>query len=277
MVTNQPSGVASPRRVVYSALLGGYEKPAPRPVDTDGSTDFIFLTDTADIDPGAGWQVVLVEPHFPLDQVRSSRRLKILGHPAVNDYDQSLWLDNRIILKEGGLELFDLLDGADIVVPGHSYRGTVHDEFVEVIASGYDDPFAVRRMHSIAADCGVLDDEPLWTGMLLRNKGPAVQSAMERWFEYLLLTTRRDQLSVNAALAGTPQLRVRRLEIENEESRFHRWLHLKDMQRKRSVQMWRPPSRKKSLVAADLLRSRPYGRKLARLLMRWGLHVPTVY
>ncbi|MBD3923449.1 hypothetical protein IEZ26_02350 [Nocardioides cavernae] len=218
----------------------------------------------------------MIEPHFPHDQVRSARRLKILGHPAVNGYEQTLWIDNRIVLKDRGLRLFDLLDDADIVVPKHSYRETVHDEFVEVIASGYDDPVAVRRMHAISRDNGVLEDEPLWTGLLLRNNSATVRAAMERWFDYLLLTTRRDQLSVNAALAGRPSVTIHRLSIDNGESEYHEWLNLNNLLRNRSVQMWRPPYRRPLLVIADMIRARPYGRKLARLLTRLGVRVPTL-
>ena len=274
VVTAAQQSERKKRRVVYSALLGDYENLVPRPVTDSEYADHVFLTDSPRADPGAGWNIVRVEPHFPSDSVRSARRLKILGHPSIAGYDESLWLDNRVAIRAPLSTLFDSLSDSDLAVPYHSYRESVRAEFLEVIASGYDDPTAVRKLYAIARDADVVHERPYWTGMLLRAESHDVRMSMERWYEYLLLTTRRDQLSLNIALSEFPNLRLRALDIENRQSAYHEWVSTGGLNRNKAIQMWRPARRGPVIAFGDLLRSRPYGRKFARLLDMCGIGIP---
>jgi hypothetical protein len=273
--TDTPRNPGGRRRVVYSALLGGYETLASRPVSPTGDVDFLFFTDSPTADPGDGWKVIPVEARFPEDSVRSARRLKILGHPQLDNYDEALWLDNRVRLRVPPAEIFSLLGDNDLVFPNHSHRTTLREEFSEVIASGYDSPPRVREMYRLASSRGVINERPLWTGMFLRKLDANVQDCMQRWFDYVLLTSRRDQLSINAALAES-SLRVSRIELDNVESSLHEWANVRSMGRDKSIQMWRSGRRSPGLAAADAFRARPNGRKSMRALTRMGIRVPTL-
>ncbi|MEO8908191.1 MAG: hypothetical protein ABI310_08950, partial [Microbacteriaceae bacterium] len=60
------------RQAVYTSLLGGYEELNEQEIARSGATTFLCFTD----DPGLTsetWEIVLVEPRFPLDTVRSQR------------------------------------------------------------------------------------------------------------------------------------------------------------------------------------------------------------
>jgi hypothetical protein len=269
-VTTRPE----PSRAIYTAMVGGYETVVPRIVPPDAGIECLFFTDSPDVAAPDGWHRIVVTSRFASDPVRSARHLKITGHPALREFDETLWVDNRVQVKPNVRDLFDLLRGHDIAVPYHSFRTSVAAEFSEVIASGYDDPDRVRAMFQIARDAGVLGERPFWTGLLLRRRSADVDAAMRAWWELLLLTSRRDQLSFNVA-TGTHEVDVRPLDLDNRASEFHEWLPHTALRRDRSVQMWRrttPPV----LAASDLLRSTPYGRKAARALTRMGLTVPTV-
>jgi hypothetical protein len=271
------TGTRAPSRVVYSALIGNYEMVLPRHVEPEDDIDFLFLTDSPNVDPGRGWKIVEIEPRFARDSVRSARRIKIRGHEALAGYEQTLWLDNRVKLKGKAQPLFDLLRDKDLVLPKHSYREKLAEEFSEVIRAGYDDPRAVREMYRMARDCGVLDLKPFWTGMMLRKANAEVRECMEHWFELLLLTTRRDQLSINVALkAASSRLRVGTLDIDNLSSSYHEWLALAGLNRRKAVQLWRPARRSLALTSADVVRSTSLGRKSGRVLSKLGYELPTL-
>ncbi|MCU1698739.1 MAG: hypothetical protein JWR34_4802 [Mycobacterium sp.] len=265
----------SPRRAVYSALVGGYENPRDTPTPHEAGVDYLLFTDSDDVRAPLGWRLVKTSPRFATDPVRSARYLKIVGHPILDDYDETLWIDNRVVLRTPAASLFAFISEYDIALPRHSLRSDLTSEFSEVIAAGYDDPQRVREMFDIAVSHGVEHQQPLWTGLLLRKRTADVAECMQRWLELLLLTSRRDQLSINVALAAS-SLRVNTLGFEIVSSEYHYWMSNTVMNRDSSIQMWRSKRRPFKLGVGDAMRSFPFGRKGARALTRMGLTIPTL-
>ena len=83
--------------VVYRALIGDYETLREEPVSETSNAEFICFTDDPDLRSDT-WRLVLVEPLWPHDAVRSARYLKIMGHPLLSEYERSLWVDNKVEL-----------------------------------------------------------------------------------------------------------------------------------------------------------------------------------
>lgn len=262
--------------VIYSALIGGYERPVPQPDFTSIGLESIMFTDNPSSFEGSGWRVIKVDPRFPRDPVRSARYLKTVGHPELDDYDQTIWADNRVVLKDDAISLLAHLESSDLVLFRHSYRDTVRDEYEEVIASGYDDPGRVRATFDLSLAAGVDPSAPpLWTGLLLRRRSREVAECMRMWMDYILVGSRRDQLSINAALSQVP-LAVRVLDIDNSASAFHSWIPVRNMVRKRAVQAWRPERKPISIRLSDAARRFETTRRAARLLERAGYPLPTL-
>lgn len=210
------------RRAVYTAVLGGYEAVLSKPPASD--IDYICFTD----DPGLSsdrWNIQVIEPRLPMDSVRSARHLKLVGHEALLDYDETLWVDNRIDLLSDPNELLDdWLDGADISMPSHSFREIVMDEFVAVLDSGFDEPFRVyeQLFHYMRSDAEVLQQRPFWTAIIARRHTSHVASAMNIWRDQVLRYSRRDQLSINVALTRAG-LSARSQPLDNLHSSQHYW------------------------------------------------------
>lgn len=235
----------------------------------------LLFTDSDNVAAPPGWELLRVKPRFPTDPVRSARYLKIVGHPVLDEYDETLWIDNRVVLKKPASFLFELNRNYDLSIPSHSFRSSLTDEFSEVIAAGYDDPRKVREMFRIAAQDRLQNQHPLWTGILVRKRSPGVAECMRRWIELVLLTSRRDQLSVNVALADS-QLRINIFELNNLASECHSWIPHRMMKRERSIQDWRPTREPIKIQMSDALRASSLGRKIARGLTKSGLVVPTL-
>jgi hypothetical protein len=222
-------------RAVYTALLGGYEELVEQPVAAESAVRFVCLTDDPQL-RSATWEVVVVEPRFPDDLVRSSRRLKILGAAPVDQVDETLWIDNRVQLLSDPASILDAwLRDDDLAVPRHSYRGDVLDEFREVVYLALDDADRVyeQLIHYSRTRPDVLGSVPAWTGMLARRRSPHVDAAMAYWFEEVARYSRRDQLSFSTAIDAT-STPCRWVEIDNFDSPLHQWIHPDRVGRARS-------------------------------------------
>jgi hypothetical protein len=209
---------------VFTAVFGGYESLNAQP-QAEGSADrWLCFTDDPEL-VSEHWEIVAVDPAFPLDPHRSSRQVKMLGHPLVREHERSLWIDNSVVLERPPQALLDeWLASADIAFCVHSYRETVLDEFLAVLDDSLDDPGRILEQldHYARSMPEVLDQRPLWGALIARRWTPDVDRAMETWWQHLLRYSRRDQLSLIAALMTTG-LAVERIVVDNFSSPWHRW------------------------------------------------------
>lgn len=222
MEQDEPTRVA-----LYSVVLGRYEERNQQPEIAERLEPWvepILLTDDVEA-TSEFWRVVVVEPALPDDPVRSQRLLKILGHPVLDAFDATIYVDNAVTLLATPGELMDAWLGEhEMALPAHSYRETVLDEFDEVVRLQYDEPsriyeqlLAYGRQHP-----EVLDLRPWWTAILLRRRTPRVQRAMRTWADHVLRYSRRDQLSAGVAFAGLEDV-LATVEVDNMTSPLHRW------------------------------------------------------
>jgi hypothetical protein len=250
---------SSPRRVVYTALFGDYEQLVEQPVSCNEGIDFICFSDRPRV--SRSWHVIVVELPVPTDAARSARHIKILGHPALAEFDEWLWIDNRVVLTAPPSVIFDeWLCGFDLAIPFHDHRETVDAEFAAVLRAGFDSSYRVREeLHTLRRDMPhVLDEAPLWTGLLARRPTASVQQLAQTWIAMVLLYSRRDQLSINFAVASS-SVNVHRIDLANRASRLHTWLTVEELP-KNSTTRFSPSSgfryRPKEYLADTFLQSR---------------------
>lgn len=210
---------------MYTALFGGYEHLVEQPARNDSNCDFVCFTD----DPGLesrSWKLVRVEPALPTDPARSVRQLKIIGHELLSESDESLWIDNRIVLKKSPeLLMANWLEHSELAAIAHSDRESVEAEFAAVLNGRLDNPARVREQLAVMKTVApsVLDEVPLWGAIIARKKSPNVDYAMRVWMDSVLRYSRRDQLSFNYALHRS-KLSVNVVELPNRQSEWHQWL-----------------------------------------------------
>jgi hypothetical protein len=202
------------RRACCTVLLGEHAGVTEQPVAASSTVPFYCFTDDPDL-TSQTWEVIRVDARFALDSARSARRLKILGDERLLDLDESLWIDEKVVLlADPATVLDDWLSDHDIALPVDTHRRDVADEFRAVVAGGLDDPARVWEQlnHYELAHPELLTAAPLWTGIMARRHGrPMVDRAMTAWFEDVLRYSMHDQLSVQAALTSVG-LDVRRVD-----------------------------------------------------------------
>lgn len=252
-------------RAVYTALFGGYEQLGEQPVAQSSDAAFICFTDDPSVRSDS-WEMVLVEPTFPFDLVRSQRDLKIRGHERLAFADETLYIDNAVHLKQTPETILDawLRDG-DLALSDHSHRMRVVDEFDEVIALNYDDAGRVQEqlLHYASLYPEQLAERPTWNGMIARRHTPAVDRAMSVWFDHVLRYSRRDQLSANVAFAISDAPLVR-IPEHNNEAASHEW----PVERGRDGARTRANTQKTGPLLAEIARQ---DRALASLTEQLGV------
>ena len=221
---------------VYTALLGDYEPLNEQEVARSSRLPFICLTDNPRL-RSETWQIRQVRPLFAMDPVRSQRALKLRPHEYLPDFDASLYIDNSVLLKSKPEWLIEeYLGDSGFSVPRHGFHKSLRDEFIAVEEGGLDDPARILEQltHYLVEDPGVLEEQPFWTGILLRDhRNARVRAMLELWWAYVQRYSRRDQLSINVALRREglePQI----LEIDNFSSPFHSWPHIAGRKKSRS-------------------------------------------
>lgn len=216
---------APPRRCVYTVLYGALDRLPP--LDGAGMAAIAFVE--PDFPPGEanGWTLRHLPPRLPGDPVRSARFAKLHPHLLLPDFNESLYIDCTVRLRQPPRALFAaLLDGhaAPLACPAHSHRTSVLDEVRAVLALGYDDPALIRRQVAAYAALGLSGTGPLaWCGLLLRRHHDAKLARFSAlWWEQVLRFSRRDQIALPflAEQEGFfPHLHA----LDNEESPFHVW------------------------------------------------------
>ena len=218
------------RRVVYTALFGNYEALVEQPIAKGvPSVDFICFSDVPR--DSASWRVVVVDLPVRNDTVRSARSIKILGHEMLRQYDEWLWIDNRVVLRASPENILDSwLTGFDLAIPLHDHRSSVADEYHAVLRAGFDSPYRVREELAVLRRdlASVLAEQPMWTGLIARRPSVSVDNWAATWMSMVLLYSRRDQLSVNYAIA-TSQLTINMVRVDNRSSQLHTWLTVEEL------------------------------------------------
>jgi hypothetical protein len=224
----ESAAVVRPARLcLFTTLLGQYEELNEQPVAAGSTIPFLCLTDDPDLRSDS-WQIKQVAPVFGMDPIRSQRDLKIRPHVHLPDFDASIYIDNSVLLTEPPERLFERYNPVSgFCLPRHSFRDSVLDEFVAATRLGLDDQSRIfEQLSHYSIDFpGVLEEQPYWTGILLRDhRDPVVRAMLEIWAAHVHRYSRRDQLSVNVAFrqAGlTPKV----MDIDNHASWFHSWPH----------------------------------------------------
>ncbi len=213
------AGMATPKRVVFTCLFGDYETLNEQPVARRSNIDFVCFTNTRRL-RSRTWSIQVVDG-LGIDDSRESRRPKVLPHLFLGDYDQSLYIDNSVTLKDDFAQLFDALDRSEENFASfrHPWRDCIYDEAEEIIRGSVDDEARVREQMDFYRRNGYPEHAGLNTNAVLlrRHNMPDVVEHSVEWFSHILRYSKRDQLSFNYT-ARRRQLRFKTLEMDFESN-----------------------------------------------------------
>lgn len=190
--------MTTPKKIaVYTAITAGYDNLEEPTCASPENIDYLAFTD-CDIN-SRFWKIIrLDESYSHLDSVRKARKIKIVGHPALEQYDCTVWIDGNIDIIGDITELLPLLDEHDLITFKHPRRDCVYEEAMSCLSSKRDSVDILKehieflKRQGYPAKHGLIE-----SNVLLRKKTPALEKPMNAWWEMVLGRSRRDQLSFN--------------------------------------------------------------------------------
>ncbi len=184
------------RRAVYTVLVGDYDALLS-PLHAEAGLDYIAFTDAGQTlhEP---WQARPLTTHARNPRM-TARWHKLNPHRLLPDYEESLYIDANILIKERIGPLFHQVFGkSPLALFPHPTRDCTYAEAEAVKRLRYDDAaivdaqMAFYRTHGLPAGAGLH-----FGGIMLRRHNDRdLVNLMEDWWRQLKIFSHRDQLSL---------------------------------------------------------------------------------
>lgn len=176
---------------IYSCLTNSYDHPQPATVK---GIDHILFTDDPDI-KAPGYKIIQIEK---TEDQRLQRKIKILGHPELDKYDVTIYIDANIGLNNRFPQLLRSYKGG-LMIGSHVKRNCVYAEGLEVKKQKKADPEAVNKQIAEYYENDFPANFGMWSsGFMIRDK--STKDMCKIWYDKLQEHTHRDQLSLPWAL-----------------------------------------------------------------------------
>lgn len=169
--------------------------------------DYVCFTDNRLLLERKGiWEIRLIQDSS-LDHVRLARKVKILGHAYLPDYDLTIWCDSNIKVNcnlDIFLSNYHKIDH-DFSVMQHPERRCIYQEAGACTQRKKDNFYVIKsQINRYKKESYPIMNGLVATGILIRPKNEKIQYFMTRWWEEVVKGSYRDQLSFNYVLWHNP-------------------------------------------------------------------------
>lgn len=183
--------------VVYTAVLGGYDRLRQQPATGDR---FVAFVDGASGQDAGAWECITTECELR-DARLTARWHKIMTHRVLEDCEYSLWIDGSIaIAQERSVASLaeEFLKDADIATFRHYTRDCIYDEAWHCIHQGLDNKAVIYAQVENYTAAGYPQNAGLVeTCVILRRHSKTVERLNESWWQEVTRHSVRDQISFN--------------------------------------------------------------------------------
>jgi len=181
-------------KVVYTAVMGGYDSLKPPSVITPG-WDYVCFSDNKHLH-AQGWKVYYIDSS-KLGPARTARHIKIMMHEYL-DYDRSIWIDGNFVIKCNLDEFLEAFEFTDFTLMTHG-RDCIYNEATACIVAKKDDPDIINAQMERYRAKGFPEHFGLIATGLIHRRGSKNENIIfaKRWWEELEKGSKRDQLSFN--------------------------------------------------------------------------------
>lgn len=181
---------------VYTCITGDYDELRDVNFKED-NVDYICFTNNKKVKSNT-WKIVYIEDNT-LDNQRLSRKIKMLGHPIIdNNYEISVWQDASVFFqKKVSLFVKTYLRDNSFAAFVHHCRDCIYEEAMECIKRKKDtkekilEQLAFLQKEKFPKHYGLFE----MTVFIKKHNDPLVRKTMKMWFEMLCKYSKRDQLS----------------------------------------------------------------------------------
>jgi GT2 family glycosyltransferase len=188
---------------IYTTIAGDYDS-VKLPSVLDPRFDFFLFSDVPRSGGGA-WQVKPITA-FDNDPTRMARYVKTHPHALLGHYEFAIWIDSNIMILGDIHVLLDSFIESGTVVAAfpHPYRTSIYEEVGACIAQGLDDAETMREQIARYRKAGFAHQDLIESSVMMFDlRDRRVLAFLDRWWSEIERGSRRDQLSLNYALAQT--------------------------------------------------------------------------
>lgn len=181
--------------VVYTALFGNYDELRELSFKSN-QCDYICFTDQ-NINSST-WKIVKLECDES-NTILMNRKLKMLPHLYLTEYDSSIYIDTNIKLTRDVPSIFDkYLTNYGICIPSHFERACTYDEVDECIALGKISDIEGKNWKMFLEQERFPKKYGLGENNIIvrKHNDPCIIDLMEKWWEIFQNGLKRDQLSL---------------------------------------------------------------------------------
>jgi hypothetical protein len=187
---------SAPRRVVYTAIYGGFDQPKPHAALP--GVDFLCFTDNPNL-RHPDWEVCYDPPRHAHPRM-AAKFHKLVGHERLAAaYDQSVWIDGSVELHDGKfVELAtSYLRHSPLAMFAHPWRGDIFQELDASLELEKYRGLPLREQVDHYRQQGFTSDNGLYhCGVLIRDlRDPALAKLGHAWMQENLDWTYQDQIS----------------------------------------------------------------------------------
>ena len=190
------------RFVVYSAIIGQYDKPL-QPLVVDDRFDYVLFSDFLPEGKEGAWQIKRIDYSNPI-QPKIARYVKTHPESLLPGYEASLWMDANMRIASSCvydrfIELFE--SNAAIAGVKHLSYDCVYEEMFSVLDFLYEREGVVLSWGHYLRGRGFPKHAGMYeTGLIFRNHTKEVSVFDSIWWNYIEKYSKRDQLSFTVSL-----------------------------------------------------------------------------
>jgi len=182
---------------IYTAIFGEYDELIEPSKKIEGC-DFYCFTDNENLKSDL-YKIIKTKGEHS-DPTRDARKIKILSHKYLPEYEYTLWIDANIVFRELDVKgMFnEFLDNHDIAIHKHNVRDCVYDEFSACMEIRVDSP-AIMATQIVNY---IKNNYPIHNGLaetsvVFRKNTNLVKKINENWWGEIKNNSKRDQLSID--------------------------------------------------------------------------------
>lgn len=182
--------------VIYTAISGNYDKLMEPNVISPGC-DYVCFSDKNI--KSKVWVSRRFDEKFN-DPTLTAKKIKILPHRYLSEYESSVWVDGNILIKDDINHLLKKsLNKKSLAFFNHpEYRKTLKDELNKCITLKKDDKKIMKKQVLHYYKLGYTDQASVLPACYIifrKHNDKKITKTMEEWWAQILSHSRRDQLS----------------------------------------------------------------------------------
>lgn len=210
---------------VYTCITGDYDEMKEFPSVKEEGVDYYLFTNNNKIRSNF-WKVIDIE-NDGLDNIRLARKIKVLGHSILDDYEITVWLDGASYLKDYVTKFIDQycdLKTYSLIGFKHRERDCIYDEALECVKVKKEKREILERQILKYRKEGYPEHNGLIesTVLIRRNHDKKLKKVMEDWFAEIQEFSYRDQISFNY-VATKNHLNYKLLDMNVFDNEYFGW------------------------------------------------------